>query len=714
MLASYQPLPNFSVRDYLTGLPEQIMVKSQRPHVYLLPQKNEGGEMMLPYLNRQNYMAINDTDDFIDMGRIQFTTVTPLRSANGTVGTGVSIQVYAWATDVKLSAYTTSLALQSKEWFVQGDEYGNGAISRPASYVASIAGRLSSVPIIGRWATATQIGASAVSGIAKLFGFTNVPVLDDTKPYRPSTMPQLASTEIGYPVEKLTLDAKNELSVDPSIFGLPAEDELAMANLLTRDSYLTQFDWNTSNVVDDILFQCRVTPNAFYTPSNAIGAPVYFTPMAFFSKPFTYWRGDIIYRFDFMVSPFHKGRVKISFDPQGDTTNNLITQVNTSNVVITEIVDLAVHTSFEMRIPYQQAYPYLQIPDQNRVIDVPFSTTGSFSFQQGSDNGMFTVRVLNILTAPVATSPITVVVSARGADNLEYANPRRLDPSLTPFTVQSKETPVDPSVTSNLTGLVVPMDTKRALVNFGESVVSFRTLCRRNNFSHVIATNDRTITTDLAAIDYTFHKMPPFPGYDPAGIYSAAGQLTAGNFTFNYARMLPLQWASLCFVGYRGSIQWHFNPNMPNASINHFSVNRRPDLSGVSTFNISARPLGLTKSSASYAYYFYNPDTNGGVALTNTLVQTGLHIQLPNYSNFLFQSTDYRNATAPSNAYSRKDGAAYDTAVMTLLSTAPKLLSSATSQAAVEVFCGAGTDFSCIFFLSCPVLYKYDPNPTPN
>ncbi len=714
MLASYQPLHNFNPKGYLTATINDLIFKSQRPHVYLLPQKNEGGEMQLPYLNRQNFIAINDLTDFDDMGQLRFTTVTPLRSANGTVGTGVSIQVYAWATDVKLSAYTTSLAAQSKEWFVQADEYGTGPVSAPASYVASIAGKLKSVPIIGRWATATQIGASAVSGIAKLFGFTNVPVIEDTMPYRPAAMPQLASAEIGYPVEKLTLDSKNELSVDPSIFGLPSEDELAMVNLVTKDSYITQFVWDTSATVDTILFQSRVTPNMFNTTSDAANTPVFFTPMAYFGKCFKYWRGDLIFRFDFMVSPFHKGRVKISFDPQGDTTDNLITVANSSHIVITEIIDLAVHTSFEMRIPYQQAYPYLEMPATNQVADVPFSTTPSFSFLQGSDNGMFTVRVLNILTAPVATSPINVVVSVKAADNFEFADPRRFDPSLTPFVVQSKETPVEPSVSSNLTGVAVDIDTKRALINFGEAVVSFRPLCRRNNFSHIIATNDRTITTDLAAVEYTFHKMPPFPGYDPAGLYSAARQLAAGAAPYNYARMLPLQWASLCFVAYRGSIQWHFNPNMPNASINHFSVNRRPDITSASSFNITAQPLGLTKSSASYAYFFYNSDTTGGTALTNTLVQTGLHVQFPNYTNFLFQSTDPRNATAPSNAYSRKDGAAYDTAVMTLLSTAPKLLSSATSQAAVEVFCGAGTDFSLLFFLNCPVMYKYNSNPAPN
>lgn len=219
------------------------------------------------------------------MGQLTFQNFTILQSANGATGAGVTIQIYAWAENVELSGPTIGLALQSK------DEYGTGPISRPASAVAQVARSLKTVPVIGRYATATEIGASAVSKIAKTFGWTNVPVISDAQPLRSVPFPQMASAEIGYPVEKLTLDPKNELTVDPSAAGLPSNDELALSNFLTRESYITSFPWTQSNVSDDILWTTAVTP-AMWDMNNATNGLIAWTPMGLATQLFAHWKED--------------------------------------------------------------------------------------------------------------------------------------------------------------------------------------------------------------------------------------------------------------------------------------------------------------------------------------------------------------------------------------------------------------------------------------
>lgn len=519
-------------------------------------------------------------------------------------------------------------------------------------------------------------------------------------------MPQLASTEIGYPTEKLTLDSKNELSIDPSILGLSSDDELSMSYLLTRDSFLTSFTWATTDLVDSQLFQCRVNPYQFATLGDSVNDLVYYTPPAYVANMFENWRGDLIYRFDFMASPFHKGRVRIAYDPRGTAALNITNTDNVSNVVYTEIIDLSVHSSHEMRIPYQQSTPFLKIPYSNSVTNVPFRVTPAFTAINGQDNGMFNIKVVNTLTAPVATAPITVLVSVRGADNLEYANPTNVTTTTSMFQSQSRETIITPTTTSNIEGGSADLDNMRGLLNFGETVRSLRPLMRRLNFSHAISVPGTGLTGN-SALNYYFHKIPPYVGFDPSGMYTATKVVGIGTAPFNYTRTIPVQWMLPCYVGYRGSMQWHFNPNFGASSINHFSASRRPWDPRANSFQMNTQPSSAaSKSISSFSVFSQIEDTNAGAALTNTDVQTGLSVQTPNYSNFLFQTTNPLYATNPPNSGNYVDGSALDVYGVKLMGVVSRFPASTNGNTAIEVYVGAGTDFMPVFFLNTPVTYK--------
>ena len=156
-------------------------------------------------------------------------------------------------TDVELMGTTNKLALQA-------DEYGNGAISKPATAVANLASMLTRVPVIGRFARATEIGASAVSRVAALFGYTNPPNIENVQPFYQMSAPQLATAEISVPYQKLALDPKTELSIDPQPFGLPGEDELALSYLKKKESFFGSTSWSTSDAATTQLFNCRISP----------------------------------------------------------------------------------------------------------------------------------------------------------------------------------------------------------------------------------------------------------------------------------------------------------------------------------------------------------------------------------------------------------------------------------------------------------------------
>lgn len=704
-IAAYQPLPVLTPSTIISdGSSRTLVPLSQRPHVWLQPQKNEGAEMVLPFLRNTNWINIRNLSEFTEMGTLQFMPYTTLQSANGAVGTGVSVQVYAWAEDVEFSGTTLALAVQSEEFQVQSDEYGTGTVSRPASFIANIASYLKGAPVIGKWATATQIGASAVSSIAKMFGFTNVPVIADTMPLRPNPLPQMASTEIGFPTEKLTIDAKNELSVDPSAVGLETCDDLVITNFVGRDSYIQRIDWSTSDVVDTMLIQARVNPNMFVTSGASNNSVIQFTPLAFASQMFECWRGDIIFRFEFQASPYHKGRVRISFDPQGSATDNLVSNAASSNVVYTEIVDLSVHTSFEMRVPYQQALPYLKIPQSYNVADQPVTTAGTFNVQREFDNGMITMRVLNTLTAPVASSGISILMFVRGADNFELANPSQVSSNLTPFEVQSESVLVE----SAIAGSPTKFDNSRALINFGESVVSLRPLMRRQCFTHALAI--ATAPARWGSLYYRFHKIPPLPGYDPSGIHTAIKTIGTGNAPFNYTNWTPLTWLNSCFVGYRGSVQWHFSPVIISGESPCISVTRIPNAPGVNQIGATVSPSSVTgPSGAAFNSQVIIGDTLPGTAVTNSKVNPCLSVQVPNYTRYTFQSTSAAKATTGSNL----DDSDMDVYRFTLVANTSTLVVSTAQVPLTTIYNSIGTDYSPIFFVNCPSMYRLNNPPNP-
>lgn len=690
-LCSYQPLPNFTPSTVTTNATLSRVQLSQRPHIWINPQDNQAGEMTLPFLWPKNWLSIGTAQDFTDMGTLDIRAFTSLFSANGVTGTGVTIQVFAWAEDVKLSGSTLGLSLQSK------DEYGTGPISAPASALARVAGSLE--PKFGRFATATRMIANTTAGVAKLFGYSNVPVIAEAKPMRVSQFANFASTEIGFPVNKLTLDAKNELSIDPTILGLPNEDELTVKNLVTKQSYYYQFNWATNDAVDTILTYQNVTPitaDTAITTGAGTGYTTYvYTPMAYVAGLFQAWRGDIRVTFKFAATKYHKGRVRITYDPQGDATNNVVTVADGTSGAYTIFADLSDSMEVSMTIPYQQALPYLRTT--NDVLPSRCYVTGAtpvFNMNAAIHNGAFCVRVATQLSAPVASSTVPVLVFVEGCDNMEFANPGRIDPNIGPFVPQSQD--------QFLGAAEASLEEKRGLMNYGETVRSLRVLMRRSTpTTPFIYPNDTN--AGLRRYTTTNLKMPPYPGFDPGAMYQGIGKITAVATPYTFASMSAMQYVNLAFVGYRGSTIWHYVPNFP------FGVNTRPTMRvtrrndadysvtrSVYTAATSATDDSINALSAAQEF------GHSGMVVANLDIAAGTAVVVPNQARYLFQSTDPHNATVGDTADdSSRDAVQTDIDVP----SGSAFGNSASNLVYMQTYCGAGTDFTSVFFLNAPALY---------
>lgn len=714
MMMSYRPMTDLNTDTAIaTATQAEWVPRSQRPHLWVWPQENKGGELQLPFVYYKNWLNIQSAADLQAMGDIRTDVVYPLTSANGAVGTGVSVQVYAWATDVNLSGPSFGLAVQSKQTVV--DEYGTGPVSAPASAIASFASKFEGGSgLIGKAATATRIGAGAIGKIASLFGFTNVPVIDPIHSFRPTPQPPLASTGVGYATEKLTIDPKNELSVDPSLIGLPQVDELDISYLSQKESILTTTYWNTSDLADRKLFSSAISPWMFRNDGGTNQSIKNFPVTGWLANMFSNWRGDIIFRFKFVKSKYHTGRVVIYYDPSGQGANNISQITEGSSRVYTTIVDLSKEDNVEIRVPYSQAFPFLNT-ETSFTNDVwqrrGNNVLGEFLYNSNWHNGTLVMRVLNVLTAPIASSEIGIIISVRGAENLEFANPAYTG-DLSHFTVQSKVSLVFPGECKTVTvGSVHGTDPYQYLKNFGERITSLRQILRRFNLNEVWWEPSDT-SNQLRIIRHDMTRFPLDYGFDPAGLWLATAPTAAASRPFNWTIPTHLNWVIPAFVGVRGSTQWSFNVNTNSTNshdpIGHITVTRLPHLSpnasrtsttqALKDIPASAVPKIDTLVTALRA-------TQGGTSLTSCRTNTGLTVQLPNYTRTLFQSTSPAKWTTGVTI----DGSDRDMASLELICTPG--YAATTRGLFIDKYVAAGTDFNLYWFLNVPSVYDYTAVP---
>lgn len=719
MLASYRPQADAqptTVFQVSPGGNNYLINISQRPHVWIYPATSQGGELILPYFNYKNWISATSAADMQNMGEVKLYEYVPLANANSIASTNISIQIYAWATDVRLSGSTLELSLQA------GDEYSspNGVISKPASAVSKAASMLAEIPVLSRFAMATSVVASAVAGVAQYFGFTNAPVITAVQPMKPFSFHTFASPEISQPVDRLVWDPKNELTVDPRIVGLPPRDELCLGFVLGRESYLTQVTWDQINVTDTVLFSSWVLPELFGSDANPPNILKQCTPLSYFQEMFQYWRGDIIFRFRFICTRFHRGRVRIIWDPIGDTVD---TDPLSSNVAYNRIVDISEETDIELTVPYVQDIAFLNTFRNNTTVQW---NSGTVAGTHGiRDNGKLVLRVFTELSSPALDAPIQIVISVRAGENFEFCAPRDLNNSFSTFQIQSGDEPAD-EVANQLENKELMFDepTRDLIaykvsshnvdlfkVHMGEVIRSFRTLLRRVSHGYTISSTSVSVTDEFHILTGTHNMYPLVYGYDLNGIHSGLSGVTPpSNVPFNFVNHTAFNWITACYVAMRGSMMWHYNTRSPVIITNLTACRRFVGLSAAGYSTDTGVPTGSTVSVVNNFNLNNMPRGPGGMSLTNASTQAGISVDVPFYSNYRFKTTYNAYRTLDNNPrIDTNNQNVYVSATVFPATTGSTTL----SANKIDAYYSAGTDFTCFYFLNVPTLHVYN-SPTPN
>jgi len=691
---SYTPQLSMVVYDSGDATP---MTASQRPHVYINPTTSQGGCLCLPFFHNSNWLDLSDKDEFTNMGRLRFQYMSSqgLRCSTNPTSQKVEYTVFAWATDVVMSQTTTAVSMQA-------DEYATGPVSSVASSVANVAGKLTSVPWLKPYAKATEIGASAIGRIAHIFGFSRPAVLDNPSHVMNEPFGQMANCGTHELVDRIVLDTKNELCIDSRTVGLDGTDEMGISSIATRESFIGVAFWRENDSAEDRLFIARVTPSMVVSTGTHSRQP---TTLDFVSRPFQYWRGDIIYRIVVAASKFHRGRLIVQWDPHARVDGG--TPVN---AVASQILDLSVSRDMEFRVPYAAHTPFLLTAGgtNNYTPKAGFrDTLGGIIAQSPDkeyDNGSLSIRVLNPATGMSDTNEyLDVMVFVRGADNFEVAAPINFHKDLKVvgpgYSLQADEISTDFSPVSDSPVPIIPTNSvdqdATYSVCMGEKITSFRALLKRYNYAEIITFSNDPTAGIATVLSSTRSRWPLPRGRMDDGIddfVSGPGNIT--NLTlFNY-----LQGA---FVGMRGSSRWKFNT-----------------LNSVPTQEISVMRETLKLAKGTYSTHFTvsssaNPNEvkqqllphvkHGGYSLTNGNTQIGVQVEFPQYSRYRFISA------SPYSIPLGQESQDTDTDSITLRTV--QAHTGSLDRFIVTAHHAVGDDFSLFFFLRTPIYYVNTESP---
>jgi len=761
-LASYLPLHTTDgMSTSRIGVPNDMIQESQRPHVFLNPTESQGGDLILPFIWQSNALQIPQ-QEWTQMGKIIVRSFDILRHANGSTDP-LNISVFAWAEDMHLSIPTSNQpgALSPQ---AGPDEY-QGIISKPANVVANVASALTPIPQISRYAKATSTMAKAIGSLAGAHGYSKPVNVDVDKDVVNKVFPNSVNVEGLDSTTKLTLDPKQETTIDPRAMGMGSTDEMNIKSIACRESFLTSFAWELDSPVESRIFAVDVSPVLWSSNTDPLTSLVelHFPACCFATLPFRHWRGTMKFRFQIVCSAYHKGRLRFSYDPSSQISSEYNTNFN-------HVADISKEKDFTIEVGWGK--------DRSML---PHRTPGDEPPPHGRDwtpsvtyanNGVLTVYVVNPLTAANMdvdnNISINVFVSAgedfevfnpsaQWIDNLTFFNgvgTSNARMSRSEFIDEAMGREINISALDKAIELEKDEGTKEklrfeAIESLKKSKLEFQeTLSpQAGEMVHPDATDEPDedapmlgdATTELAPFRapkglndvyygdpvisfrqclkrYNYHSsygmtttarawhrfiVPNFPMY--RGYAPEAINITAGGLPYNYMKNTLMNYLTPGFVLRRGSTRWRYHLNRGSTA---------PSLGAMmGVVRLPFSPVGFT--------YASTPMLNGDISLQQRAREA--FIQMPaTWAGAVVTDTltnpvlsvdlpyyiNTRFSHAKNANVASASNASYTNNQMHLLYTQSTTSAGAVVPARIDNYVAAGDDFSLSFFIGAPRMYR--------
>jgi len=496
------------------------------------------------------------------------------------------------------------------------DERVIGPVENVASRAFEVSEALARVPFLAPFATASSMAFGALKGISAIFGWSKPTIIEKPLYVRPEPFMNGANA-IGFDTtHKVTLDPKQELTVDSSIVG-QNEDAMTIGHIASRMSYYTTFTWtHNADPVSVPLFVTGVSPCLTTYYSN--GAIVWSQPTAaaFASYPFTFWRGDIVFRIEVVCSQFHRGKLAVGFEPNC-AQNVVINSTLSLNKQYLKVVDIQETQVFDVRVPWASYRPWLKTWNAS-IAYFSQDSTQLQNYGPGYANGYIFIFPFTALQSPddsdvqVNIYMMSPNLQLNGVSTLGLPTGRAI---YTESAVSERPavTSCDQAVAVSQMDLNMSAATTSGICEdyFGEQPLSFRTILKR--FIGSTAVENFAVAAGNTTF-YVHQILPPNLLVYGGSIGSVPLDM------FSYLRY--------AYLGIKGGIRVRTRIISPATTPSAYPVwmkysLRFPSTSFLNTIAFASRFVTMARMQGSATFV---PMTNAGV-----------EAELPYYSNNLFQ-----------------------------------------------------------------------------
>jgi len=473
---------------------------------------------------------------------------------------------------------------------IERSKASNGPISQVATSVSSIAKIASAIPGIGVAAGVVNTVSSAVASVASIFGWSK-PINENPVALMQQNPGRYFNNFNGMDNSKtLALDHNNAIEQYEGLYGSKV-DEMSLQYIVQTPNYFRTVKWTTTAEAGSYITTIPVHPN-YYSPlvidSTSLPPTQYRNPthLSFVCSSFSRWRGDITFRFKFVKTKFHSGRLRISFIPQLDSVYDSLPVLDLNRAYST-IIDIRNRSEFDFEVPFVYPQPWADCSN-------PQNTLNPNANPHLGLTGFVVVDVINKLVAPsdIVSPSIDLIIEVCAGKDFEVAVPKQPYYAPVPYPLARRPPPpivkaqslfLESRSEAQTTDSHTPLfETQRNAnegaadaLSIGERIVSLRQLFQRFQ----IVSRPTTPTTPTQAL-----QIIPMATVNPPKFYEAQPAL-------NY-----MDYFLTLYAFYRGSMRTKIIANYDTRMINQVGVSLYEDypLHSDTVFeSLQTKPTGL-------------------------------------------------------------------------------------------------------------------------
>jgi len=467
-----------NARNRINAISSTLVQRIQLPHVEL--DLNCDTEAVLKYKFNSAYnffpmSSFSSGTSLMAFGLFKIYPYAPLVAGSGSTTCGYTL----WASFEDIELISAAVPQSGRGFTVSNrrknetdgeqDSSGMGPISSALMRVKGAADVFTKVPLLSSYASMTSWYSEILAGAASAFGWSKPINLEHSGRITQNYLPYTANADGPDNSFPLSFSYKNQVGKAQGFSGTDV-DEMDFSFLCSIPTYNFTGNWTTALGSGTALVTVPVRPLGLLVTRTVTAVGISDVgPYQLIANMFEQWRGSMIYKFKFVKTEFHSGRLAVSFSPCSSTFTAVVPTLEQTSFLHRQVIDIRECNEFTFVVPFISSTPYKLSTD---II------------------GTFMVHVVDPLIAPdTVSSTVGLILEHCMGPDAEFAVPKKNNmqyvmgiapQSGDPFS--NSEANVCANYRGNIGSSMVPNDQcSNSLFCVGERISSLRTLMKLPN-----------------------------------------------------------------------------------------------------------------------------------------------------------------------------------------------------------------------------------------